>query len=63
MHEDLLADPPETMAPTLPAWIGTSATVERMGETRAPLGAFAPRSPALVQFYDLWRALRERDKL
>jgi len=63
LHKDLLANPPETMAPALPAWIGTSATVERMGEARAPLGAFAPRSPALVQFYDLWRALRERDKL
>ena len=57
LHRDLLENPPELLRGAPKAWIGYSADVERMGEARAPVGAFAPSSPAASQFHRLWKAL------
>lgn len=43
-------------APGWPA-IPMASTVEQMGIRRAPIGAFAPRSPAAAAFAVLWRAV------
>lgn len=59
LHRDLLEAPPKLMRGAPDAWIGYSAEAERMGEARAPLGAYAPRSPVAAQFHRLWRALDE----
>lgn len=42
-----------------PGWpaIPMASVVEQMGLRRAPLGAFAPRSPAAEAFAGLWRAV------
>jgi cellulose biosynthesis protein BcsQ len=37
-----------------------AADVERMGQARAPLEEFAPRSGAAVAFRELWKEIRER---
>jgi chromosome partitioning protein len=51
-----LAARPETLATVVP----NASVVERMGPERAPVGAFAPRSPAAQAYGELWRELAER---
>lgn len=56
-HRELLeAEPPDGGAT---AWVAVpaAAQVERMGENRAPLGSFAPRSAAARSFEELWAAV------
>lgn len=57
MHREWLDNPPKTMKGAPDAWIAYNAEVERMGEARAPLGAYAPRSFAAAQVHRLWQAL------
>jgi|SRR5581483_3817766 len=40
--------------------IPASAVVERMGQRRAPLGLFAPNSPAAAAYRGLWQEVAER---
>ncbi len=37
-----------------------ASVVERMAESRIPVGAFAPRSPAAQSFAKLWRGIEKR---
>ncbi len=57
IHRDLIANPPKTMKGLLRTWIDYSADIERMGEYRAPVAEYAPRSRATRQFRDLWQEL------
>jgi cellulose biosynthesis protein BcsQ len=40
--------------------VPASAVVERMGQRRAPVGLFAPNSPAASAYADIWREVAER---
>jgi cellulose biosynthesis protein BcsQ len=53
LHREAAASLPG--APLVPA----SAYVERMGDRRAPLAAFAPNSPAAAAYEKLWAALAD----
>jgi chromosome partitioning protein len=46
--------------PMLGAGIPDSEDVERMGEERDPVGAFAPASPAAMAYEALWLDIRRR---
>jgi cellulose biosynthesis protein BcsQ len=55
LHRDLLESPPAVMEARMQAVIPYSSTVERMGEHRAPVAAFAPSDdPALLAYAELW---------
>lgn len=55
LHRELLENPPEIMQPHLQAVVPYSTTVERMGERRAPIAAFAGSDdPALMAYAELW---------
>ena len=53
-HREALA-----AAPGQPA-IPTATAMEQMADRRAPLGAYAPKSPAAVAIAELWRAVERR---
>ena len=54
LHAEALAAHPDW--PIIPM----ASLVEAMGEHRAPLGAFAPRSSAAQAYADLWRSVERR---
>ena len=55
LHRDLLEQPPKAMAHGCESVIPYSSTVERMGEHRAPLPAYAPSDDtALLAYAGLW---------
>ncbi len=51
LHREWLASPPEPLAKRLASWVPYASVVERMGLEEAPVGAYAPRSPA-ARAYD-----------
>jgi len=53
-HREALAQFPDRPA------IPMASVVEQMAERHAPLGAYAPRSPAAIAVVDLWRDIEER---
>jgi chromosome partitioning protein len=60
LHRELVAEMagewPEALTTTIP----NASVVERMGTERAPVAAFAPRSPAARAFRELWAEVAER---
>jgi cellulose biosynthesis protein BcsQ len=55
LHRELLEQPPEVMRGAAQAVIPYSSMVERMGEHRAPLAAYAPSDDAALTAYaELW---------
>ena len=60
MHRDLLASTPPAFQRQLDAWIPSASVAERMAETRAPVRAYAPRSPVAGAYKRLWRELEQR---
>lgn len=56
LHRELLETPPELMSHhRMHAVVPYSSSVERMGERRAPVAAFAPSDdPALLAYAELW---------
>ncbi|HTV01909.1 MAG TPA: ParA family protein [Luteitalea sp.] len=60
LHRDVVALLQGRYADVATAVIPNSATVERMGQRRRPVGAIAPRSPASAAYADLWREVAER---
>ncbi|MGH8504844.1 MAG: ParA family protein [Stenotrophobium sp.] len=59
LHRGLLEQPPAIMAQACASAIPYSSTVERMGEHRAPLPAYAPSDDiALLAYAELWLELR-----
>ena len=60
LHRELLESPPASMARRYPAVIPYASMVERMGEHRAPLAAYAPsEDPALLAYAELWLELKK----
>lgn len=53
-HRDALAATPDQ--PAIPA----ATAMEQMADRHAPLGSYAPKSPAAVAIADLWRAVERR---
>ncbi len=60
MHRDLSASLCAEWPGLLRTAIPSSASVERMGLERAPLGAFAPKGVATTAYRDLWTEVAER---
>jgi len=60
IHSQRIAQPPESMINVLQSWIPSAVDNERMGEHRAPVGAFAPRSRAARAWRALWQELEFR---
>jgi len=59
LHRELLETPPPAMARRYPAVIPYASAVERMGEHRAPLAAYAGSDePALLAYAELWLDLK-----
>ncbi len=55
LHRELIEQPPLAMARALRAVIPYASMVERMGERRAPMAAYAPsEDPALLAYAELW---------
>ncbi len=60
LHLELATDFAETYPEVLPTYVPYTSQVERMGERRAPVLEFAPRSPGGQAFVALWEALAAR---
>lgn len=56
--EDLPAEHPEILDVVVPA----SVVVERMGDERAPVAAFAARHPVAQAYSQLWTAITEQER-
>ena len=55
LHRELIEQPPQAMSRALRAVIPYASMVERMGEKRAPMAAYAPsEEPALLAYAELW---------
>ena len=54
LHRDVIALVQGRYADVAQASIPASAIVERMGQRRAPIGLFAPNSPAARAYAELW---------
>jgi chromosome partitioning protein len=64
LHRELIENPPLAMARRLRAVIPYASMVERMGERRAPMAAYAPsEDPALLAYAELWLEISAALKL
>jgi len=64
LHRELLEQPPPLMARRYHAVVPYSSTVERMGEHRAPVAAYAPsEDAALLAYAELWIELQRELRL
>jgi chromosome partitioning protein len=64
LHRELIEQPPLAMARALRAVIPYASMVERMGERRAPMAAYAPsEDPALLAYAELWLEISAALKL
>lgn len=64
LHRELIENPPKVMKHGCKTVIPYASTIERMGEHRAPVSAFAPASdPAVMAYNELWEEVRKQLKL
>ena len=64
LHRELLEQPPATMARRFESTVPYASMVERMGEHRAPMAAYAPSDdPALLAYAELWLEIKQALKL
>ncbi len=64
LHRELIENPPSPMKNGFTSVIPYSSMVERMGERRAPMAAFAPsEDPALLAYAELWLELKAALKI
>jgi cellulose biosynthesis protein BcsQ len=55
LHRELIEQPPALMKGMAQSVVPYSSMVERMGEHRAPIAAYAPsEDPALLAYAELW---------
>ncbi len=54
LHRDLVRNPPDALRRLMFPAIPYSTMIEKMGETRAPVTAFAPGHPAAHAYQRLW---------
>ena len=55
LHRDILGSLPAERHQMSAIAIPSASAVEQMAVRRAPVVAFAPRSPAALAFQELWR--------
>jgi chromosome partitioning protein len=60
LHEEIIADTRERIPRVLATEVPYRSEIERMAVRRAPLPAFAPRSPAGLVYADLWAEVAAR---
>ena len=60
LHREILDSRPDTRVPLLSTVIPYHSEVERMGLHRAPVAAYAAKSPAATAYVALWREVAER---
>jgi cellulose biosynthesis protein BcsQ len=58
MHRELMEKATGAFTGVLGSTIASQSQIERMGVKRAPVAAFAPRSPAALSYFQLWEALK-----
>ena len=58
LHRELIDSPPKAMKNAPDVFVDYASDVEKMGEHRAPVATFAPRSRAATQYRALFQALR-----
>lgn len=63
LHVEMLLKPPAIMRKGLKTWIPYSTHIEQMGEYRAPVGEYAPHTPAARALRALWFEIAERIRL
>lgn len=61
LHQQWVKNAPDLPGKCLRTRIPYSAVVEKMGEHRAPVEVFAPRSPAAEAYRQLWKEIRKRE--
>lgn len=60
MHRELVAEMREARPDLLQSQIPSASVIEQMGEHRAPLVSFAPRSRPATAYRSLWAEVQER---
>jgi chromosome partitioning protein len=63
LHKEISEQLPTQRTDVAAAAIPSMSMIERMSVERAPVTAFAPRSPAARRYAELWQETRERSKL
>jgi chromosome partitioning protein len=59
LHRTILDNPPFKKQIMLHGWIPYASDVEKMGEHRAPLLAYAPHCPSAVAYQALWEEINQ----
>lgn len=62
LHREILSTLPTERSDMSTIAIPSASAVEQMAVRRAPLMAFAPRSPAAIAFDDLWREVSDMSR-
>ncbi|MGD9997635.1 MAG: ParA family protein [Ilumatobacteraceae bacterium] len=60
LHRDVVRELTETVPGFLPTAIPSASVIEQMGVARAPVGVFAPATPAAESFRSLWADVATR---
>jgi cellulose biosynthesis protein BcsQ len=55
LHRSMVLQPPDALKRLVPSYIPYSSMIEKMGEFRAPVAAFAPTHPAALAYRNLWQ--------
>jgi cellulose biosynthesis protein BcsQ len=62
LHRDWVENPPEMLIDLLPVYIPYASLIEKMGERRAPLPVYSPRTPLSDRYLSIWDHITERVK-
>ena len=62
LHRDWVENPPGMLIDLLPVHIPYSSLIEKMGERRAPLPVFSPRTPLSDRYLSIWDHITHRVK-
>ncbi|MBW2712793.1 MAG: ParA family protein [Deltaproteobacteria bacterium] len=60
LHNEVVAHAAAAAPEFLKSWIPYASVIEQMGEHRAPLSSYAPRTPAAKAYRALWSEVFER---
>jgi len=58
LHQEFVANPPIKLKRHLRGMVPYASVVEKMGEHRAPVSAFAPRSPVALAYRLMWEEIK-----
>ena len=62
LHRDWVVNPPKMLIDLMPVFIPYSSIIEKMGERRAPLPVFSPRTPLSDRYLSIWDHVNHRVK-